>query len=182
MTAKATRVRNAGSKDRVGILRIVVYVASQAAAASISHYVELVSRLRLPKVAAGTLLAQHRIGNAVPQRLEVDGVIGTGGAIDQLPRHPYDACSRVHQALGDRSDVLGVAIAAGALRIREVAWKSDQIDVRTFLGCDLVIAVMADNTVVWRKSVRLAEAIKTCCVAVQAGATRRFSCPIARGR
>ena len=67
MTAKTPCVGYVGGQGWMGVLRVLTDMAGQTATAAIPHYVVAVFCLRLSDMAAGTLLAQHRVCNAVPE-------------------------------------------------------------------------------------------------------------------
>ena len=79
-------------------------MAGQAATAAIPHYVVAVFGLCLSDMATGTLLAQHRVRNTVPERLKIDRFIRTGVFVEQLSSHSNDASSVMHQVIRDGSN------------------------------------------------------------------------------
>ena len=76
MATETAAVVDAGRQRRVGILRVLVDVAGEASAAPVTRRVERVTPLRLAEMTARALFAQHRVRNAVTQRLEIRRVAG----------------------------------------------------------------------------------------------------------
>ena len=159
MTAKTSCVRNVGCKSWMCVLRVVTDMAGQTATAAIPHYVVTVFGLCLSDMATGTLLAQHRVSNTVPERLKIDRLIRTGVLVEQLSSHSDDASSVMHQIIGDGSNPVAMTVSAASLRIGQFARKSKQPIVRVVLcGC-LVIPGMAANAIICCKSMCGAEPI-----------------------
>lgn len=71
MTTETSRIGHSGRKCRMRIFRILIDMTCQAATTTIPHDVVPVLGLLLADVAAGTLLAQHGIGNAMTERLQI---------------------------------------------------------------------------------------------------------------
>jgi hypothetical protein len=91
------------------------------------------------------LFAQHRIRNAVPERLQAANVIRPDRFIEYLPRNLYYAARGMHQAFINRRHPVGMTAAAGALSIGKFAGKSNQSIVRAGLKSRLVITGMAGD-------------------------------------
>ena len=126
MTAEAAAVVDAGCQCRVGILRVVVHVTGKTTAAAVARRVERVCPFRLAEMTARTLLAEHRIGDAVAQRLETCRFSAAVRTVDDAAGLANDAATRVHQVAGDTFHPVAVTAAAGALRVCEIARERDQ--------------------------------------------------------
>jgi hypothetical protein len=132
-------------------------MAGQTATAAIPHYVVTVFGLCLSDMATGTLLAQHRVRNTVPERLKSDRFIRTGVFVEQLSSHTNNASSVMHQIIRDGSNPVVMTVSAATLGIGQFARKSKQSIVRVVLcGC-LVIPGMAASAISGRESMRRAE-------------------------
>ena len=135
MTAETTRVRNLGRQRGVRAIRVVIDVAGEAAAAAIEHDVVGVLGLRLAEMAARTELAQHRVGHAVTERLQVNRLGGAGRAVDKFAGDAHHAMSRVHDvAFANIAHCIGVTLAAGCRSVREVPGESHQAFMGGFLA------------------------------------------------
>ena len=126
MATKTPRIRNAGGQGRVCVFRVILDMTGQAATTAIPHYVVTVLGLRLTDVATGTLFAQHRVRNAVPERLQIVSALWPGRSIEYLPRNLNHTARHMHQVCCYRRDSFGVAVAAGTRGVVQFARKSDQ--------------------------------------------------------
>ena len=141
------------------IFRVLTDMAGQTATAAIPHYVVTVFGLCLSDMAIGTLLAQHRVRNAVPERLKVDRFIRTGVFVEQLSSHPNDASSVMHQIIRDRNNPVVMAVSTATLRIGQFAGEAKQPIVRAVLGGCSVVPGMAANAIICCKSMCRAEPV-----------------------
>ena len=139
----------------VGVLRDM---AGQAAAAAAAGDVDGMRGLRLSEVATRTLFAQHRVGDGVPERLQVLRMFGTGMAVDDRARRVHHAARRVHEAGGDGRDAIGVAVTADLLRVVEIPRECDQARVRRRFIRLRVVAGMTKRAAARRKRVAGTEA------------------------
>ena len=173
MTAETSAIRDGSRQCRVGVLRVVVDVARQAATTAIAHGVKCMFGLVLPEVAACAQFAQHRVSDAVTQRLEVHRAIRTSVPFEESAGNVNDAFARMHQVIRDGSNPVGMTRAAGALRIRQIARKSDQAIMRIVLLYGPVIAGVASDAVLRRKGVGGVKPGLLLGMALQAGAICR---------
>jgi hypothetical protein len=158
-------------------------MAGQAAAAAIPHYVVTVLGLRLSDMATRALLAQHRVRNTVPERLQVDRFIRTGVIVEQLSSDPNDASSVMHQVIRNGSNPVVMTVSTATLCIGQFAGKTKQSIVRAVLcGCR-VIPGMAANAIICCKSmcrakpvlfVRMAKQASAFCWFLSLGARRKL--------
>lgn len=125
MTAKTPGVGDLSGQSRVRIFRISADMTGEAATTAIPHYIVAVLGLRLSDVATGTLFAQHRIRNSVAESLQAGLVILFARLIEYLPCNLDETASGMHQAFIYRRHPVGVAVAAGALRIVKFTREGD---------------------------------------------------------
>lgn len=152
MTAETPCVGYVGGQSWMGILRILTDMAGQTATAAIPHYVVTVFCFCLSDMAAGTLLAQHRVCNAVPQRLKIDRIVCANVIVQQLSCYPDDAATVMHKIVRHRRNAVAMTASAAALRVGQFAGKSKHSIVRAVLcGC-LAVPGMAANAINGGKS------------------------------
>ena len=116
MAAEAPGVGNIRREGRVSVFGVLGDVACKAAATPAVCGADGVHRLRVAKVAACTLLAQHRIRDAVPQRGQGSVSMVSVGPVYRLARRVYHAAPGIHETAADRRDAIGVAGATGAIK------------------------------------------------------------------
>ena len=80
------------------VIRILTNVTCETATTAIPHYIVTVFCSGLTNVATRTLLAQHRIRNAVPEILQTVSLIWPNRFIERLPCHLHHAVPRMHHA------------------------------------------------------------------------------------
>lgn len=122
-------------------------MAGQATAAAVPRDVDGMDRLRLPEVAACALFPQHRVGNRMPQRLQVLRVGRPRVAVDKLAGRVHHAARGVHQAGGYRRDAVGMTGAARFFRVVEISGKREQSGMRACLVGRRGIAGMAHGAI-----------------------------------
>ena len=148
MATKASRVGYLGRQRRMSIFRVSIDVAGQAKATTVAHRVKFMRGLFLTQVTARTELAQHGIGRAMTQRLQVGTCFVTDTSVDNFPRHANHAATCVHQAVAYRQNLVGVASAAGALRIVQQPGKPGHPGMRVPLCGGRAVAAVADDAIV----------------------------------
>jgi len=122
-------------------------MACKTAAATIPHYIVTVLGFRLANVATGTLLAQHRVRNAVPEFLQTAGVCRPRRPVNRMPGHLDHGVPRMHHAFRNRGNPVGMTGAACALGVIEFAGECNQAIVRiTFDRCRAVTGMAGDAT------------------------------------
>lgn len=151
------------------VLRVVVNVARKATATAIAHNVKSMFGLALAEVTTRAQFAQHRISNAVSQRLEIHGFVRAGVPVDESSRNVNDAVSRMHQVFGYGGNPLCVARTAGTRRVAQVARKRKQTNMSIFLLDGPVIAGVTSNAIGLCEGMRVAEPGRFRGVALQTG-------------
>jgi len=108
------------------VFRVLANVACETATTTIPHQVVTVLGLHLTNVATGTLLAQHRVRNGVPEILQTMSLIWPRRFVQRLPCDLDHAVPRMHHVFCNRGNPVGMTTAAGALGVFEFTRKSDQ--------------------------------------------------------
>lgn len=144
-------------------------MARKATATPIPHHVVAVSGLRLTEVTTGALLAQHRVGNAVPESLQIGGVVRSDRLIQGFARNENHAARGVHQVFCNRRHTVGVTAATSALCILKFARESDQPGVRVGFDSCLIVAGVTSNTAGCGERMRRTEPVLPGCMALQTG-------------
>jgi hypothetical protein len=109
-------------------------------------------------VAACTEFAQHGVGRAVSQRLEIRARRLANGAIDCFSGRLNDTPAGMHQAVPDRRDLVGMTRTTRCRGIIEITWKAGHAGVCVIPGNAGFVAAMADRAVMPRERVRLNKA------------------------
>ena len=151
MTAEAAAIADVGRERRVPLLRVVIDMARETAAPSIPSDIKGALCFCVAEVAARTLLAQHRIGHTVIQRLQVWAYLRAGIGVEHVARNLDHAVTGVHQVFADAGNTVGVTGAARALGIIEIARESDHALVCYLLERRRRVAGVTGSTVVGRK-------------------------------
>ena len=168
MAAEATAVFHAGCQSGVGLVRVVVDVTGKATAAPVTRHVDCMLTFRLSQMAACALLAQHRVRNAVAQRLEIRAITRVRSIVENGARSVNDSAAGLHQVSRNTRYTIGMAAATGTFCRCQVAWERDHSLVRESLCRYLRVASMTGDTVLGRESVGRIETALLRGVALQA--------------
>ena len=159
MAAETAAIAHAGRQRRVRIRRVVIDMAGEAPAAPVPRHVERVASLRLAEMTACTLLAQHRVRNAMAQRLEVRRAAGCRGFVESGACLMNDAVTRLHQVARDARDPVGMTTATGAFCVREVARERDKALVRRLFDTRFRVARVAERAVLRSEGMNRVETV-----------------------
>ena len=151
------------------VFRVLIDMTRQAAAATIPHNIVTVLGFCLSDMATGTLLAQHRVRNTVPERLKIDRLVRADATVQQLSCNPDDASAVVHKIVRHRRNAIAMTASAAALRVGQFAGKSKHSIVCAVLGGCFVIAGMAANAIYGGKRMCRAKPILFVRMTKQAG-------------
>lgn len=134
MATETTTVLHLRRQHRMRIVRVVVDVTGEATTTPVVRHVECVASLRLAEMAARTLFAEHRVGNAVSQRLEICRIARARCIVENGARLVDDSMAGLHQVAHDARYAIRMTTAAGAVSFGEVTRECDQSRVRPVLG------------------------------------------------
>ena len=174
MAPEAAPVGHVGAERGMRRIRVLADMAGSAATTTIASDVQDPVRLRLAEVAAGTLFAEHRIRDGMPERLQVPGARSTGMAVDHGACRVDNAPTGVHQTVHDRVDAVTVTLATGLPRIGEIAGYCQQADVRIVLVWRGGVTCMTDCAARRCKTVTRREALLLARMTTDTGRSRRL--------
>lgn len=146
MTTETACVGDIDRQGRVRVFGVGVDVTGKAATAAIEYRVQGMGSLVLPEVTACTEFAQHRVGRTVAERLQA--CVLAGVAVHEPTRDVDHAMTRVHQALANRRNPVGVATTACPGCIAEETRETGHALVRGVCRNGGTIATVTDRAVV----------------------------------